>query len=155
MRNISLNYGQRLALMPNGQFYVEVPDDLSPFGTNLGQSLSGEPLRQLLTTDSIEAFIRTFPFDESNERPSIVLDYGIANCLAGRLDVGVRLLERVGGLPFVDSFSMQIKTLAKQRLLELKQGESVFLDAIDACERANTAAHFPKHPIGNKRQVSQ
>lgn len=155
MKNISLNYGQRLALDGNAQFYVEAPDDLSLLGANLGKLLSGEPLRQLQATDSIEAFIRAFPFDESNERPSIILDYGIANCLAGRLDVGIRLLERASCSPFVDSLSTQIKTLAKQRLIELKQGESVFLDAIDACERANIVAHFPKCPIGNERHDPQ
>ena len=143
MKSISLNYGKRLALKPNGQLFVEVPEDLGLFGKTVGALLSGGHLQPLLETDSMEAFLRTFPFDESNERPSTILDYGVANCLAGRLGAGARLLERASRSPFVDPFSTQIKELAVRRLSELKQGESIFLDAIETCERDNIAAHFP------------
>src|SRR5882672_5962767 len=143
MKNISLNYGKRLALRPNGQLFVEIPEDLGLFGKTLGELLSEGHLQQLLGTGSVEAFLRTFPFDESNERPSIILDYGVANCLAGRLEAGARLLERASRSPFVDPFSTQIKALAAQRVSELKRGESVFIDAIEACERDNIAVHFP------------
>jgi hypothetical protein len=143
MKNISLNYGKRLTTKCTGQLFVEVPEDLDLFGKSLGKLLSESHLQQLLEIDSIDAFLRAFPYDESNERPSIFLDYGVANCLAGRMEMGVRLLERASRSRFGDSFSAQIKSLAAERLSELKEGESVFLAAIEACERDNIAAHFP------------
>ena len=143
MKSISLNVGKRLALKPNGQLFVEVPEELQPFGKTLGEQLSAGYLQQLLKTDSVEAFLQMFPFDESNERPSTILDYGVANCLAGRLAVGTKLLERASRSPFVDPFSTQIHALASRRLSELNLGESAFLNAIAACERDNIAAHFP------------
>ena len=68
MKSISLNYGKRLALKPNGQLFVAIPEDLDSFGKTLGEQLVEDHLQQLLEADSIKAFLRTFPFDESNER---------------------------------------------------------------------------------------
>jgi hypothetical protein len=143
MKNISLNYGKRLVLRPDSQPFIEVPGDFALFGKSLGELLAERHLQQLLETNSMDAFLRAFPFDESNERPSIILDYGVANCLAGRLEAGARLLERASCSSFGDPFSTRVKALAAQRLSELKRSESTFLNAVEACERENLSAHFP------------
>jgi hypothetical protein len=146
MKNISLNYGKRLVVRPDGQPFVEIPEDAATFGKTLGSLLAERYLQQLLVIDSIEAFLQSFPFDDSNERPSTILDYGIANCLAGRFEAGMSLLEKVTRSPFVDMFSMQIKGLAAQRLTELNCSHSSFFEAVEICDRDNLAAHFPGVP---------
>jgi hypothetical protein len=145
MKGILLKFGKLLPLGANGHHSLEFTGDLESFARGLGERLRVEHLQQLQEIDSLEVFLRTFPLDYSTTNSSTLLIYGVAKCLAGGIDVGGKLLEGVIDAPVVDAVAtqiLQIKALAAAHLAELAQGRSVFLRAIEACERNNIKDHF-------------
>jgi hypothetical protein len=147
MRGIVLTYGRLLPLGEDGHHTIKlVGDDLDSFATALGDRLCSEYLQQLQEMDSVEAFLRTFPLDDSTTNPSRLLVHGTANCLVDKVELGRSLLERASHAPVLGPAAaqiMQLNAVAAAYLSDLEQGRSVFLRAIEDCERDNLTAHFP------------
>lgn len=143
--NVPLNHSRRISVGP--KHYViqaAVTDALEGVCAQLSGVLQRTFLPELSAITTIESWFRARPPEVfSRQRLNILLDYAVGYALCNEEQRAANLLKQIVDDPDEDEYSLSVKKVARERLVELKSGVSRIRQSVQPIVAENLRRQFP------------
>src|SRR5258706_9085267 len=141
MRSMTLNYSERVLT-------TDAPGGLVQVGAlkssdMIAEILSASELIRLHEISSPHQFLRVFEPRGHLNRPNIALEFAVAHCIAGNVDVGRKVLNDVLNWAHPTPILSEVQSKAKLVLDAIADGRGALAALVSSFEQANVNAHFP------------